>query len=50
MKKYHGKITYTIDKTHPDIKYIEEWSVYNDIKIILSTPFKMFNRNEKYVK
>ena len=33
-----------------DIKYIEEWSVYNDIKIILSTPFKMFNRNEKYVK
>ncbi|MBO5338161.1 MAG: undecaprenyl-phosphate glucose phosphotransferase [Clostridia bacterium] len=33
-----------------DIKYIEEWSVYNDIKIILTTPFKMFNRNEKYVK
>ena len=33
-----------------DIKYIEEWSVYNDIKIILITPFKMFNRNEKYVK
>ena len=33
-----------------DIKYIEEWSAYNDIKIILTTPFKMFNRNEKYVK
>ena len=33
-----------------DIKYIEEWSIYNDIKIILTTPFKMFNRNEKYVK
>ena len=33
-----------------DIKYIENWSVFNDIKIILITPFKMFNRNEKYVK
>ena len=33
-----------------DIKYIENWSVYNDLKIILTTPFKMFNRNEKYVK
>ncbi len=33
-----------------DIKYIENWSIYNDIKIILITPFKMFNRNEKYVK
>jgi len=33
-----------------DIKYIEHWSLFNDIKIILSTPFKMFNRNEKYVK
>ena len=33
-----------------DIKYIENWSLFNDIKIIISTPFKMFNRNEKYVK
>ena len=33
-----------------DIKYIETWSVYNDLKIIITTPFKMFNRNEKYVK
>lgn len=33
-----------------DIKYIENWSLFNDIKIIVSTPFKMFNRNEKYVK
>ena len=33
-----------------DIKYIEEWSAFNDLKIILMTPFKMFNRNEKYVK
>ena len=33
-----------------DIKYIENWSIYSDVKIILITPFKMFNRNEKYVK
>ena len=33
-----------------DIEYIENWSVFNDIKIILITPFKMFNRNEKYIK
>ena len=33
-----------------DIKYIENWTLFNDIKIIVSTPFKMFNRNEKYVK
>lgn len=26
MKKYHGKITYTIDGKHPDIKYVEEWT------------------------
>ena len=33
-----------------DIKYIENWSLFNDIKILVVTPFKMFNRNEKYVK
>lgn len=33
-----------------DIKYIENWSLFNDIKILVITPFKMFNRNEKYVK
>lgn len=33
-----------------DIKYIENWSLFNDMKILIITPFKMFNRNEKYVK
>ena len=33
-----------------DIKYIENWSLFNDVKILFLTPFKMFNRNEKYVK
>lgn len=26
MKKYHGKITYIIDKAHPDIKYVEDYT------------------------
>ena len=33
-----------------DIEYIENWSLVNDIKILVITPFKMFNRNEKYEK
>lgn len=23
--KYHGKITYTIGKNHPDIQYVPDW-------------------------
>lgn len=26
MKKYHGKITYTIDKDHPDIKHVADYT------------------------
>lgn len=25
MKTYRGKITYTIDKQHPDIQYVKDW-------------------------
>ena len=36
MAKYHGKIIYTIDKAHPDIKYVagyteKEVFTYEDI-------------------
>ena len=24
--KYYGKINYTIDKNHPDVKYVEDWT------------------------
>ena len=24
--KYHGKISFTIDKEHPDIKYVKDWT------------------------
>lgn len=24
--KYHGKISFTMDKDHPDIKYVEDWT------------------------
>lgn len=33
-----------------DLRYIENWTIFNDIKIILKTPFKILNRNEKYKK
>ena len=33
-----------------DLRYIETWSIFNDIKILFITPFKMFNRNEKFKK
>lgn len=26
MMKYYGKITYTIDKEHPDIQYAKGWT------------------------
>ena len=35
-------------RINEDIKYIEGWSVALDIEILLKTPFKAFNRNEKY--
>lgn len=38
------------ERIHEDIEYIENWSVGLDIAIILKTPFKMFNRAEKYVE
>lgn len=24
--KYHGKISFTIDKEHPDIEYVKDWT------------------------
>ncbi|MBQ7332933.1 MAG: undecaprenyl-phosphate glucose phosphotransferase [Clostridia bacterium] len=37
------------DRIHEDIEYIEHWSLWLDIMILLKTPFKAFNKNEKYV-
>lgn len=36
------------DRIHEDIAYIENWSLALDIGILLKTPFKAFNRNERY--
>ncbi len=33
-----------------DINYIENWTFWGDIRILLMTPFKAINRSEKYAK
>ena len=36
-------------RIHEDIAYIENWSLGLDVSILLQTPFKAFNKNERYV-
>ena len=36
-------------RIHEDIEYIENWSFWLDLMILLKTPLKAFNKNEKYV-
>ncbi len=36
------------DRIHADISYLENWSIGLDLYILLKTPFKAFNKNEKY--
>lgn len=36
------------DRIHEDIAYIENWSIMLDIYILMKTPFKAFNKNEKF--
>lgn len=38
------------DRIHEDIEYIENWSIFLDMYILFATPFKMINKNEKYVE
>ena len=33
-----------------DIRYIENWSFWLDLNILFKTPFKAFNKNEKYTE
>ncbi len=42
--------TSVTERIEKDIEYIENWSLSMDIAILLKTPFKAFNPNEKYVK
>ncbi len=37
------------DRIHEDIRYIENWSLMLDLYILFKTPFKVINKNEKYV-
>lgn len=38
------------DRIEEDINYIEHWSFWGDVRILLLTPFKAINRHEKYVE
>ena len=38
------------DRIHEDIAYIENWTILLDLYILFKTPFKAFNKNEKYVE
>ena len=38
------------DRIHEDIAYIENWTFGLDLAILLKTPFKAFNKSEKYFK
>ena len=38
------------DRIHEDIAYLENWSLFLDFTILLKTPFKAFNKSERYVK
>ena len=38
------------ERIHKDIEYIENWSLWLDIKILLKTPLHAINKHEKYKK
>lgn len=38
------------ERIQKDISYIENWSIWLDIIILLKTPFKAFNKYEKYAE
>lgn len=37
------------DRIHEDIAYLENWSLMLDFAILLKTPFKAFNKSERYM-
>jgi lipopolysaccharide/colanic/teichoic acid biosynthesis glycosyltransferase len=47
IKGYRGDTSLS-ERIKYDLAYIENWSVFLDIKIMLMTPARMINRGEKY--
>lgn len=43
--KYHGTIIYTMDKNHPDIKYISDWT---EEKVFTFDDVYIFNKSYCY--
>lgn len=51
--RYYGEIRYTIDKDHPDIKYIEDWTESKEFKFDDIYTFKDYYTEEgciRYIK
>ena len=40
--KYYGKISFTMDKDHPDIKYVKDWT---ENKVLTIEDVYIFNNN-----
>ena len=47
IKGYRGDTSLS-ERIKYDLAYIENWSVFLDMKIMLMTPARMINRGEKY--
>lgn len=45
--KYHGKISFTIDKEHPDIKYVKDWT---EDKVLTIEDVYVFSNKYGYTK
>lgn len=48
--RYYGEIRYTIDKDHPDIKYIEDWTENKEFEFDDIYTFKDYYTEEECIR